>query len=256
MAKKPAWNADLYARQFGFVAAKAADLVDLLDPKPGERILDLGCGTGELTAALAARGAAVLGLDSSPDMLAKARRAYPEITFIEGDATDFAVDAPLDGVFSNAALHWMRPPENVVESIAAALRPGGRFVAEFGGKHNTEAVMAGLALAFEANGLPIPDVAGVWFFPDIIEYGLLLQNAGLEVVEASLRDRPTALEGGEQGLRHWLEMFGGLLFAGVEPARKQAIYDFTAFVLRDSLFHRGQWYVDYRRLRVKAVRGR
>lgn len=256
MPKVKSWNAKDYADKFSFVAQRAADLLELLDVKPGEKVIDLGCGTGELTAAIAAAGGAVMGIDASPAMLARARTSYPALTFVEADGADFGVDSPIEAVFSNAALHWMRPPENVVRCVADALAPGGRFVAEFGGKHNTEAVMAGLALGFEANGLPVPAVSALWFFPDVIDYGLMLQDAGLELVYGHLKDRPTALEGGEQGLRQWFDMFASPFFEGVTPVQKEAIVQYAEFVLRESLFHRGQWYVDYRRLRIKALKAR
>src|SRR5262249_10579174 len=157
---------------------------DLLAPQPGERVLDLGCGTGHLTAQIAAAGAEVLGLDSAPGMLAQAREAYRGLRFQQADARDFTLDAPVHAVFSNAALHWVRPPEAVVACVARALLPGGRFVAEFGGRGNVQAVLAALAQAARACGLSLGEVP--WYFPGIPEYAALLELAGLEVVHAEL----------------------------------------------------------------------
>src|SRR5919107_2160989 len=130
------WDSTLYEESFGIITQFGAGVVELLAPRPGERIVDLGCGTGGLMAQIAAAGAEVLGIDSSEAMIARARELYPQLRFEVAKGEDFAVDAPVDAVFSNAALHWMSPPEAVAASVARALQPGGRFVAEMGGTGN------------------------------------------------------------------------------------------------------------------------
>src|SRR5579884_1060982 len=132
--KRADWDAGQYEAGFQFVWQYGAGLVDLLHPEPGERVLDVGCGTGQLTNDIASRGALVLGIDSSPDMIAQARINYPKLQFRLVDAASFSSEQAFDAVFSNAALHWMKPPEPVVAAMSAALRPGGRLVAEMGGK--------------------------------------------------------------------------------------------------------------------------
>ena len=114
------WNASLYDDAHAFVWKAAASLLELLDPKAGERILDLGCGTGHLTAQIAARGATVIGLDNSQEMIGSARRLYPQIQFTVGDARTFAFDPAFDAVFSNAALHWIKEPDDIVQRIGSA----------------------------------------------------------------------------------------------------------------------------------------
>ena len=126
------WDSTLYDAKHSFVWKHGASLLELLAPKPGERILDLGCGTGHLTAEIAKAGALVVGLDSSPTMIETARSAYPQLTFVEADARNFTLDAPCDAVFSNAALHWIHDADAVARSVHQALKPGGRFVAELG----------------------------------------------------------------------------------------------------------------------------
>src|SRR5688572_29408085 len=138
------WDPDLYQSAHAFVWERAADLIDLLAPRPGERVLDLGCGTGQLTAQIAEGGATVLGVDRSPEMIAQARRNFPHLPFQVGDATTFSTDEPFDAVFSNATLHWVKPPAAAAARVFAALRPGGRFVAEFGGRGNVGRVCAAL----------------------------------------------------------------------------------------------------------------
>src|SRR2546423_15463085 len=138
MAEPPprGWDPGLYDGKHAFVWQYGASLVELLQPRPGERILDLGCGTGHLTAQLAAAGANVLGIDSDAAMIEQARKAYPALHFEQRDARDFHFDEPFDAVFSNAVLHWIKEPERVIVCLRRALKPGGRFVAEFGGRGN------------------------------------------------------------------------------------------------------------------------
>src|SRR4051812_24270218 len=125
------WAPDAYLQHAGFVPALGAGVLELLDPQPGERILDLGCGEGSLTQELVARGAVVLGVDSSDAQVAAARARGLDARVMDGEALAF--EHEFDAVFSNAALHWMRRPDAVVAGVARALRPGGRFVAELGG---------------------------------------------------------------------------------------------------------------------------
>src|SRR3954451_20364333 len=139
MAEK--WDSALYDDSHSFVWKRGEDLLELLAPKPGQRVLDLGCGTGHLTARIAEAGAEVIGLDSSPSMIALARQNFPKLNFRIGDGRSFHCDHPLDAMFSNAALHWIIPPEAAIQSIAGALNPRGRLVLEMGAKGNTSRVM-------------------------------------------------------------------------------------------------------------------
>jgi trans-aconitate methyltransferase len=111
------WDAAQYNQTFSFVWQYGSGILELLDPHPAERILDLGSGTGHLTAKIAESGATVVGVDHSAEMVATARETYPEIDFHQMDATGISVDEPFDAVFSNAVLHWVTPPERAIESI-------------------------------------------------------------------------------------------------------------------------------------------
>src|SRR6202030_4344737 len=135
----------------------------------GERILDLGCGTGALTAELARSGAELTGVDGSPEMIAEARKKYPQLRFEVSDARALPFRAEFDAVFSNAALHWIPEAESVVQGIARALKPGGRFLAEFGGKGNVRTVVAALVTALGELGV-LSDGANPWFYPSVAEY--------------------------------------------------------------------------------------
>ncbi len=248
------WNAALYDRRHAFVFQHGADLLALLQPKPGERILDLGCGTGHLTSQIATAGAAVHGIDASPEMIAQARQGFPQLSFETADATSFRIAEPFDAVFSNAVLHWVKPPEDAVRSIAAALKPGGRFVAEFGGRGNVAKIVAAINTAVAAAlKLDAVDV-NPWYYPSVGEYATLLEVAGLEVRYGVLFDRPTPLDEGEQGLINWLRMFAAPCFAAIEEADRERVLQNAMEQARPALWNGAQWIADYRRLRIFAVK--
>lgn len=181
------WNAACYQNQCSYVWQHGESLLSLLNPQPGEHILDLGCGPGQLTDKIAASGATVIGLDSDHAMIAQAQANYPHITFEVADAANFQLEEPVDAVFSNAALHWVTQAEAAVRCMAVALKPGGRLVVELGGKGNVQTILAALEQASGRTGL------NPWYFPSLSEYAALLERAGLEPISAHLFDRPTAL---------------------------------------------------------------
>lgn len=248
------WDPALYDSKHSFVWKYGLELIELLAPQRGERILDLGCGTGHLTNQIAGAGARVTGLDISQAMIEQARRNYPDLEFVQADAADFRFAEPFDAVFSNAALHWIKPPEAVVECIARALQPGGRLVAEFGAKGNIAAIHAALRHALRALDLSQNEAWNPWYYPSVGEYATLLERHGLAVRYATLFDRPTPLEEGERGLRLWLEMFAGDLFDTLSPSRRDDVIRSVEEQLRPAQFREGTWYADYARLRVLARR--
>lgn len=248
------WDAELYERAAAFVWRHGSDLIELLAPQPGERVLDLGCGTGHLTAELAERGARVVGLDSDPAMIERARRSYPALEFVHGDAVSFRFAEPFDAVFSNAVLHWVTRAADAAACIATALRPGGRFVAELGGKGNVQAIVSALTAALAEAGYPLAPERFPWYFPSIGEYAALLEAHGLEPAYAALFDRPTRLEGGEAGLRTWLALFAGRLFEAVPDDVQVEVVRLLEERLRPQFFRDGAWFADYRRLRIVAVK--
>jgi len=249
------WNATLYEQRHSFVWKRGEDLIELLSPEPGERILDVGCGTGRLAAQIAATGAHVTGLDLSAAMLEQARLACPRGEFMEGDLLEFRPAEPFDGIFSNAALHWIKPPERAAERQFAALKPGGRLVAELGGTGNVASLVRAANESLTEMGFVREPGEMPWYFPSIGEYALVLERAGFEVVYAILFDRLTPLEGGENGLRDWLEVFGAPLARGGEEW-KASLFNRMAEKLKPQLFDQtsGEWRVDYRRLRIAARR--
>jgi trans-aconitate methyltransferase len=247
------WDADRYQRQFGYVSAMAGDLVELLDPRPGETVLDLGCGTGELAAQIQARGARVLALDSDPAMVAAARRRLGTDRVLLADGHAFTLAEPVDAVFSNAALHWMPRPAEVIARVGAALSPGGRFVAELGGAGNIEVILDALGTAMAEAGLPAPAIP--WYFPTPGQYATLLEAGGFRVARMEHFPRPTPLEGGDHALADWLAMFGGALTATVPPDLLAEVVDRLGELAAPRLRRPEGWVADYWRLRFVAVAG-
>ena len=246
------WNAAEYDAKHAFVYEKAKGLVELLAPKAGERILDLGCGTGVLTTEIAGRGAEILGVDRSEEMIVQARKKFPALPFETLDARELRFEAEFDAVFSNAVLHWIPEAEQVIAGVARALKPGGRLVAEFGGKGNIQRLVAGFHGAFSALGMRPPDEVGPWFYPSVAEYAGLLERHGLEVREASLFDRPTVLEEGERGLENWIRVFRQTFLEKMGEENAQRWIREVERQCRAELFKDGSWELDYRRLRIAA----
>ncbi|WP_282937041.1 class I SAM-dependent methyltransferase [Paenibacillus sp. RC67] len=246
------WNASFYDTKIGFVSRLGKGGVELLAPRPGERILDLGCGTGDLADEIARLGADCRGIDSSQEMVDQARSKYPELQFDTADAHTFRLQEKFDAVFSNAALHWMKQPEQVIGSVQLALRKGGRFVAEFGGSGNVERIYRAIAEVLKRDGIDAEE-RNPWYFPTIGEYSGLLEQHGFEVRYMELFDRPTELVDGEQGMIHWLNTFAGMFFVGLTEEHKREAYIQCCSILRQELFNGSYWTADYRRLRFAAV---
>lgn len=251
--ESPAWNAHLYDTKHGYVSAYGDSLLELLAPQAGERILDLGCGTGHLAFKIAQTGAHVVGLDNSPDMIRLAQENYPTLEFAPGEGAAFHFETPFDAIFSNAALHWMPQADEVARCMARALKPGGRLVAEFGSRGNVAAIIGGMQKALQAYGYYLFEQQTPWYFPTLGEYAALLERHGFRVVYATDFDRPTPLDG-EDGLRNWLMMFGGAFFRLIAPEQMEQIIEDIETRLRPTLYHDGRWIADYRRLRLAAVR--
>jgi trans-aconitate methyltransferase len=248
------WNADLYNARHDFVWKHGADVVSLLDARAGERILDLGCGTGHLAAQIAESGAQVTGVDRSPEMVAAARKGYPNLRFEICDARSLSFHEKFDAVFSNATLHWIHEQELVLQGVCNALRPGGRFVAELGGKGNIRAMQAVFDRVLAELNAAKPGEVQPWYYPSVSEYSTLAERNGFEVRFITLFDRPTGLADGSAGMRNWIIMFGGDYLAKAGPSRREEFLDRVDEILRPTLFRDGQWWADYRRLRLVAYK--
>ena len=243
---KQVWNASTYGKNARFVTTLGKGVVGLLDPKEGERILDLGCGDGVLSGEIAGFGAEVVGVDGSENFVETARSRGIDARKIDGQKLDF--EREFDAVFSNAALHWMLEPEKVVSGVVRALKPGGRFVGEFGGFGNVAAISAALnAVGASMNG--DLSLAGPWYFPTKEAYSKLLQHSGMEVTYISSFYRPTQLP---TDIRGWLETMRAPFFEQFGSEIETA-YDRVIAALRPSLCDdEGNWMADYVRLRFSA----
>lgn len=245
------WNTGTYDKDMAFVSRFGESLIELLQPRSGETIIDWGCGTGDLAAVIADSGATVIGIDASADMLDTARSKHPELTFIQADGQRYVAEQPADAIFSNAALHWMTDAEHVAASMAASLKSGGRLVVEFGGHGNIASIVKGLPSAFAAVGqeskLQLP-----WYFPSIGQYTSLLERHGLTVDLALCFDRPTPLVTGEHGLVDWIDTFANGILSVLSPAERKEVLSRMEEQLRPALYRDGRWVMDYRRIRVAA----
>ena len=243
------WSSERYAQNARFVSDFGAAVLELLNPQPGERILDLGCGDGVLTKKIAGAGATVLGIDGSADMVAAAQKNGIDARV--ADAHDLRFKAEFDAVFSNAALHWMKQdPDLVIDGVRQALKPGGRFVAECGGHGCVAAVTVALFATLENYGIANAAAINPWYFPSANEYRARLERQGFRVDCTELIPRPTPLP---TGMRAWLETFAIPFTKSVPAEKRWAFLDEVTERLRPVLCDSdGNWTADYMRLRFLA----
>jgi trans-aconitate methyltransferase len=243
------WNPDRYAKNARFVAELGAPVMDLLAPRPGERILDLGCGDGVLTRELSRLGCDVIGVDSSPEQIAAAQHLGLDARVGSGERLEFKSE--FDAVFSNAVLHWMKQADDVIRGVSAALKPGGRFVGELGGHGCVHKIRTALVAGLARRGID-GESCVPWYFPTPGDYRARLERGGFRVDSISLFPRPTPLPGDIVG---WLETFGESFTSRLSPdARPAYLQEVRAGLepkLRDEA---GTWIADYVRLRFMATK--
>lgn len=248
------WNAELYDQKHAFVYQYGEDLLDLLNVQAGERILDLGCGTGYLAQQIQNLGADAIGIDSSAEMIAQAKEKYPQVNFSVADASSFSFKEPFDAIFSNAVLHWVIDHEAMMRCVYQNLKPGGRFVAEMGGKGNIGLLVAAIKNVLLSHGFDKQAETHIWRFPGLGEYAYELEKTGFRVVYAIHFDRKTALQDADQGVSKWISMFGGGFFNGVPAEQKAIMVNEITEILRPYYCEDGQWFADYKRLRFIAIK--
>jgi SAM-dependent methyltransferase len=243
------WEPGRYARNARFVADLGAPLLDLLAPRPGERILDLGCGDGALTRRIADAGATVVGVDASAEQIAAARALGLDARVADGHALAF--DGEFDAILTNAALHWMKRPDQVIAGMWRALKPGGRLVGEMGGRGNVASIHRALVVAMNRRGLD-GEAASPWYFPGPDDYSAKLRAAGFAVGSIDLFARPTPLPGDVSG---WLETFAESFIMAVPATERAAFVAEVVAAVRPTLYDPARgWVADYVRLRFTARR--
>ena len=250
MSMKPnVWNPDEYARNARYVSDLGMPAMELLDPRPGERILDLGCGDGELTRVLRDRGCEPVGIDSSGEFVAAAQTLGLDVR--KQDARKLAFEDEFDAVFSNAVLHWISEADIVIGNVYRALRRGGRFVGEFGGSGNCTVIEKALLDELELRGID-GSMASPWYFPTVGEYRDKLAAAGFSVRYIELIPRPTPLP---EGMTGFLATFADRFTTLVVPDQRKGYLSAVCDRLEPLLRRSGEWIADYVRLRFEAFRG-
>ena len=243
------WKVDRYAEHAPFVPLLGMPVLELLNPQPGERILDVGCGDGVLTQKILEAGATVVGVDASQNMVAAAKQRGIDARL--SDASDLTFEAEFDAAFSNAALHWMKlDPDAVLKGVRRALRPEGRFAGELGGHGCVAAIMVALLAVLDRHRIKDPVSLIPWYFPTVSEYGHKLERAGFRVDSIELIPRPTILP---TDMRGWLETFVGPFSQALPQRERAGALDEVIDLLRPALCDaEGRWTVDYVRLRFLA----
>lgn len=248
-ATRQTWNPHLYSEHGRFVSDLGQQVVELLAPRPAERILDLGCGDGALTQKLADSGCRVTGVDASAEMVAAAQSRGLDACMM--DARGLPFEQTFDAVFTNAALHWIKQPDEVIAGVWRALRPGGRFVGECGGHGNVVTIVAALESAIAKRGVNATTV-NPWYFPGDEEYRWRLETRGFSVNTIELFPRPTPLPGDIVG---WLETFAQSFTAVLPVSERDAFLREVAALCRPKLCDaEGRWTADYVRLRFAATK--
>jgi trans-aconitate methyltransferase len=243
------WNPEQYARNARFVSELGMPVVKLLAPVSGERVLDLGCGDGFLTARLAALGCQVLGVDSSEAQVEAARKAGVSARVMAAEALEF--DGEFDAVFSNATLHWVKDADRAIACVWRALKPQGRFVGELGASGCVARIREALAAALSRRGIDFAPL-NPWYFPSAEEYGAKLRGAGFRVEHIVVFPRPTPLPG---EMRAWLETFAPSFTSALAPGDRAPFLDEVQEELRPHLCDsEGRWTADYTRLRFRAIK--
>ena len=243
------WSPEEYRTKANFVHELGLPVIELLAPKAGEKILDLGCGTGALTKELANRGCEAVGIDESPDMVAAAREIGVDARV--HDAEHLHLDETFDAVMSNAALHWMADQYAVVRGVWKVLRPGGRFAAECGGEGCIRIIREGMKIALIKRGLDYK-ARNPWKYPELGAYSKILENQGFKVSYIARIDRPTPLP---NGLRNWLEVFANSHTQGFSQEERESFFTEVENYCRPMLYtEENGWFADYVRLRFLAYK--
>ena len=248
------WKPELYNDKHSFVYQYGENLIKLLDPKENERILDLGCGSGQLTFKINELAKEVIGIDKSAEMIADAKSKFPNIKFQVEDAGNFSFDEKFDSIFSNATLHWIKDYKSAVKCMNENLKPDGKIVVEFGGKGNVQTIVQELRNSLRHRDYIKQSDLNLWYFPSIGEYSTELEAAGFRVLFAEHYNRPTELADENSGIKDWLSMFAESFFIGVIQEHIEEIKNEVQENIKEKCLVNGKWFADYKRIRVIAIK--
>ncbi len=248
------WKPELYNEKHSFVYHYGENLIKLLDPKENERILDLGCGSGQLTFKINKLAKETIGIDKSAEMIADAKSKFPNIEFQVADASNFRFNKKFDSIFSNATLHWVKNHKNAIKCMYENLNSDGKIVLEFGGKGNVQAIVNELRNSLRTKGYDKQSDLNLWYFPSIGEYSTELESAGFRVLLAEHYDRPTELADENSGIKDWISMFAESFFIGVAENHIEEIKDEVQEKTKEQCLINGKWFADYKRIRIVAIK--
>ncbi|WP_077400734.1 class I SAM-dependent methyltransferase [Cellulophaga omnivescoria] len=248
------WKPKLYNEKHSFVYHYGESLINLLDPKENQRILDLGCGSGQLTFKISGLAKEVIGIDKSAEMISDAKSKFPNIEFQVADASNFKFNEKFDSIFSNATLHWVNDFKNAIKCMYENLNSNGKIVLEFGGKGNVQTIVNELRNSLKTRGYEKQSELDLWYFPTIGEYSTELESAGFRVLFAEHYDRPTELADENSGIKDWISMFGENFFIGVSENHMEEIKSEVQEKVKEQCLINGKWFADYKRIRIVAIK--
>lgn len=248
------WKPKLYNEKHSFVYNYGEDLIKLLNPQKNERILDLGCGSGQLTFKISELAKEIIGIDKSEEMITDAKSKFPNIKFQVGDASNFHFNKKFDSIFSNATLHWVKNYKSSIKCMYKNLKPTGKIVVEFGGKGNVQTIVKQLRKSLQSRNYIKQSESDLWYFPSIGEYTTELELAGFRVLFAEHYDRSTELADKNTGIKDWISMFAENFFIGVTQSHIEEIKNEVQNNVKEKCLINGKWFADYKRIRVVATK--
>ncbi len=243
------WNAGLYDNKHDFVSKYGKGLLAFVPENKNQSILDLGCGTGTLTAQLSDFAGEIIGADSSESMITKAKEQYPNIKFTVCDALALPFEKKFDVVFSNAVFHWIADHNALLKQVHKALKPNGLLVCEFGANGNIatiENAFIDVCREFEYEYKPR------FNFPTSEHFAELLKQNDFIIDKVYDYARPTSLKDNERGLANWMRQFFAFDLERMPEKVQNEIIKKVEDSTKESLWNGSEWVADYRRLRAIA----